>query len=268
MFNGYRLQVDDLLDLVFEPSCYQSYLRKIFQTAYSEGRLCISSFISSQGIEKLKRRLNFLRKDVESFGRKPCAEPNRVVEKKPKSMKKYKSASAEQHQSMKNKDPHSPEETQPRKKKKPSSPKQPRPMQSLEQVETINRFDVLIEDLDEDLSEDRRTPNIDCPNLYSNLSRDYIDPLNNENETKHAETNESTDDLDKRNEEHCDQKGETLSRDSMIVSTNFVGTIQMNFQNCDDKGRRNPVVDKDGYQWKNTTNKSRKTVYKCSALQQ
>ena len=125
MFNGYRLQVDDLLDLVFEPSCYQSYLRKIFQTAYSEGRLCISSFISSQGIEKLKRRLNFLRKDVESFGRKPCTEPNRVVEKKPKSMKKYKSASAEQHQSMKNKDPHSPEETQPRKKKKPSSPKQP-----------------------------------------------------------------------------------------------------------------------------------------------
>ena len=72
----------------------------------------------------------------------------------------------------------------------------------------------------------------------------------------------------KRNAEHCDQKGETLSRDSMIVSPNFVGTIQMNFQNCDDKGRRNPVVDKDGYQWKKTTNKSRKTVYKCSALQE
>ena len=292
-FNGYRLQVDDLLDLVFEPSYYQSYLRKIFQTAYSEGRLCITSFISSQGMEKLERKLIFLRKDLEHFGRRPCTEPNSFI-KKPKSMKNNKSASAEEPRSMQNEKPKPPEQPQymkkkkltspeqPIKKKRPSSPeqhksmkkkkktsppKQPQPMQSPEQVETRNMYDVLIEDIDEDLSEDGRAPNIiDCPNLSSTLSRGKARPLDKEKEEKPAEKHECSNDEDIINEKHSDQMKETVSRDSILVSPNFIGTIQMESQKYDDKGRRNAIVDTDGYKWKRATNKNRKTVYKCSAL--
>ena len=152
-------------------------------------------------------------------------------------------------------------------KKKTSSPKQPQPMQSPEQVETRNMYDVLIEDIDEDLSEDGRAPNIiDCPNLSSTLSRGKARPLDKEKEEKPAEKHECSDDEDIINEEHSDQMKETVSRDSILVSPNFIGTIQMESQKYDNKGRRNAIVDTDGYKWKRATNKNRKTVYKCSAL--
>ena len=259
-FNGYRIHLDGLLDLVFEPSCYKSYLRIVFQTAYSEGSLSVASFISSEGLAKINRKMNFLMKDKAQFGKTPQAE---YCPKKPKSRSNRKGNQSqsevdhaevpstqqehcvpatslleecspasdsletvgediEQRSTKVNKR----RQKEKRKEKKNEYKKKKKEKKVETSSETV---DIEIEDLFEDLEEDKRLPNIiDCPELSNNMSRENPhnpDVLNKKVDKTTPEKTEHSSDDDKKGK-HAKQMG-TSSKDSNLISPNFVGSLQL-----------------------------------------
>ena len=59
----------------------------------------------------------------------------------------------------------------------------------------------------------------------------------------------------------------TSSKDSNLISPNFVGSLQLDLvPKFDRKGSRNEFVNMDGFKWKKTST-NHKAAYKCSAIQ-